>query len=299
MIDLHVHSTFSDGSLTPEQLVERALDIGLTAMALTDHDCTGGIDRFLAACRRSGEPGGEGDMGRELMGIPGVEISAEVSRGTLHMLGYFIDHRNGDLEKALKRMRGGRRTRNREILRRLNDLGLELTWDEVAGFAGQDVIGRPHFAQALMARGHVSSKSAAFDLYLAKGKPAYADRFRLSPADSMSAILNAGGIPVLAHPFTLELDREALRKHVAELKGMGLQGIEAYYPEHSGERTQEYLALAMEFGLVVTGGSDFHGEINPAITLGRGFGSLNVPDSILEELSKLSSLSHLRCHERQ
>lgn len=268
-----MHSTFSDGSLTPKQLVERGRDVGLTAMALTDHDCTDGIDLFFSAC---------GDQ--KPVGIPGVEISANVQRGTMHILGYFIDHKDSELQSVLQRIRNGREVRNKEILEKLNNLGLELAWKEVKAFAAEDVVGRPHFALAMKAKGFVASKTAAFDLYLAKGKPAYADRFRLSPADSMSAILNAGGVPVLSHPFTLDLDRRALRQFVGELKDVGLKGIEAYYSEYSREQHQEYMALARDFELAVTGGTDFHGEINPRIELGRGFGSLNIPDDLVDAL---------------
>jgi len=291
MIDLHVHSTFSDGSLTPEQLVARARDVGLSAMALTDHDCAGGIDSFMAACRqakpaavKNGDTQAAGGRGHELIGIPGIEISADVSHGTMHVLAYFIDHKNSELDGKLTLIREGRRIRNEYILRRLNDLGFRLTLDDVSAFAGEDTVGRPHFAQALTARGYVASKKAAFDLYLAKGKPAYVDRFRLSPEESIAVIRKAGGVPVLSHPFTLELSKDDLREYAAKLKGAGLEGIEAYYPEHSPSQQREYLDLARDLNIVATGGSDFHGEINPAIRLGKGFGSLNIPDCIVEEL---------------
>jgi 3',5'-nucleoside bisphosphate phosphatase len=273
MIDLHTHSTFSDGSLTPEQLVEKAREVGLRAMALTDHDGTGGIGRFLAACARTG-----------LCGIPGVEISADVKRGTLHMLGYFIDHEDQALEGVLRRIRAGREERNREILEKLNRLGFSLAWQEVAAYAGEDVVGRPHFAQAMVAKGYVESKDAAFDRFLAKGRPAYADRFRLSPADSIAAIVRAGGLAALSHPFTLGLGPQALREFVGELAGAGLAGIEVYYSEHTPQQTQEYRSLAESFGLTPTGGSDFHGDMNPAIALGSGFGSLRVPDEVVDQL---------------
>ncbi|MFC1497180.1 PHP domain-containing protein [Verrucomicrobiota bacterium] len=273
MIDLHVHSMFSDGSFTPEELVDKALDCGLTAMALTDHDSTAGIDRFLEACEN-----------KRLEGIPGVEISADAPQGTLHMLGYFLDHKNREFEKILQHIRGGREERNIKILNRLNELGLELTWEEVTSFAGDEVVGRPHFAQALVARKHVRGKKEAFDLYLARGKPAYEDRFRLQADDSIAAIVNAGGVAVLAHPFTLELEGDALLEYVGELADMGLQGIEGYYPEYSNKQCEEYLELAKRLDLAVTGGTDFHGAINPNIKLGTGFGSLRVPDDLVEEL---------------
>jgi len=275
MIDLHVHSIFSDGSLTPEQLVQQASELGLTAIGLTDHDCTDGVARLLEACDRTAG----------VAGVSGVEISADVAKGTLHMLGYFVDPENARLRSVLEEIRDGRGLRNRRILDKLNALGLELTWREVAEFAGGDVVGRPHFAQALMARRHVTSKDAAFNLYLAKGKAAYVDRFRLSPEQSVAVILEAGGVPVLSHPSTLLLDRQGLRGYVEELRSYGLQGIEAYYSEHSDQQREEYLGLARDLDLVATGGSDFHGEVNPSVRLGRGFGSLAVPDSVMEALS--------------
>jgi predicted metal-dependent phosphoesterase TrpH len=235
-------------------------------VSLTDHDCTGGNERFMAACEKAGD----------LVGIPGVEISAEVDRGTMHMLGYFVTSGNRELEAALERIRGGREARNREILAKLNRLGLTLTWEEVTAFAGDEVVGRPHFAQAMVKKGHVPSNTKAFDRYLARGKPAYVDRFRFSPADSIAAIAGAGGVAVLAHPFTLQLDREALRARVAEFREMGLQGV------------REYRELADELGLVATGGSDFHGDLNPAIKLGKGFGNLRVADETVERLRAAS-----------
>jgi hypothetical protein len=275
MIDLHAHSTFSDGSLTPEELAQLAAETGLTAMALTDHDCTAGVPRFVAACASHG-----------IQGIPGVEISADVKKGTLHMLGYFLDIGNETLEAVLVRIRQGREVRNREILEKLRRLKVDLTWEQVAAYAGEDVVGRPHFAQALMAGGYVKTKEDAFDRYLGKGKPAYANRFRLSPPDGIAAIQGAGGLAVLAHPFTLDLGREAMREMVAGLVASGLDGIEAHYSEHTQEQTEQYLALAREFNLVPTGGSDFHGGLNPAIRLGRGFGSLHVPEESLRELEQ-------------
>jgi predicted metal-dependent phosphoesterase TrpH len=282
MIDLHMHSTFSDGTFTPSELAAKAKGFGLTAIALTDHDCTDGLDEFLKACAtNSDQP--------KLTGIPGVEISADVKRGTMHILGYFIDYKNAKLEKTLVQIRDGRKIRNEEILKKLNGLGFKLTWDEVAAFAGEDVVGRPHFAQAMISKGYVASSEKAFELYLKKGKPGYADRFRLPPGESIGIILQAGGVPVLAHPFTLELDKQALRNYVSELKNSGLLGIEVFYPEHSEPMVTEYLALAKELDLVTTGGSDFHGTVNPKIRMGIGFGPLKVPDQIVDDLKKARS----------
>ncbi|MEI6168444.1 MAG: PHP domain-containing protein [bacterium] len=273
MIDLHVHSTFSDGSMTPEELVELAAKSGITAMALTDHDGMMGIDRFMAACQQHG-----------LRGIPGVEISIEHSGGTLHMLGYFMDPHNPRLLEALARLRRGREERNQFILERLAALGMPLAWEDVASLAKEDVVGRPHFAQAMITKGYVKKKDEAFDHYLGKGKPAYVERDRFTVEESIELIRGAGGVPILAHPYTLNMGRRRLREFLAELAAKGLQGIEAYYSEHSHEQHRFCLNMARDLGWVVTGGSDFHGAMNPHIRLGLGFGALDIPDELVDLL---------------
>lgn len=274
MIDLHMHSTFSDGTFTPEDLVEEAVGLGLSAIALTDHDNTAGLPRFLAAAR-----------GRSIRAVPGVEISADFKPGTMHMLGYFIPHDDPELNRRLAWIREGRDLRNREMLEKLNKLGFALTWDEVKAFAGEDVVGRPHFAKAMLAKGYASNWDEVFDKYLGKGKAAYAERKRLSALDAVRLIRAAKGVPVLAHPFTLEIPYRDLRKLATELRDEGLQGVEVYFPEHSAEVQQQYAALAKELGLVATGGTDFHGAMTPDLKMGSGFGGLKVPDDIVDELA--------------
>lgn len=275
MIDLHLHSIFSDGSFTPEALAETAAGAGLSAIALTDHDCTAGLARFEAGCAGAG-----------VRGITGVEISADVAVGTMHMLGYFIDAAHDRLNALLAEVREGRERRNARILERLNGLGLALAWDEVTAYAGDEIVSRSHFAQALEDKGYVSSRQAAFDRYLAKGKPGYVDRYRMTPEGGIGAIVEAGGVPVLAHPYTLELNAGALRAYLQELKAHGLQGIEVYYPEHNAERVRRYRKLAEDLDLVATGGTDFHGAATPHLRMGVGFGSLRVPDEIVPALER-------------
>ncbi len=277
MIDLHCHSTYSDGSLTPAELVARAVEAGLTALALTDHDGTGGVGPLREACAALPPT-------TPLLAIPGVEISAEVERGAMHLLGYFIDCAHGGLQEALTHIRTGREERNRLILGRLHELGFAMTWEEVAANAGEDVVGRPHFAQAMVARGYVNNKQKAFERFLARGKAAYVERFRFAPADAIRLITEAGGVAVLAHPGTLDLSTKRLRQQIGELKKIGLGGIEVYYSTHAPEQEGLFAAVAREWGLVATGGSDFHGSGNPGIKLGRGFGSLHVPDEVVEQL---------------
>jgi 3',5'-nucleoside bisphosphate phosphatase len=278
MIDLHTHSTFSDGSLTPEQLVREAERALLSALALTDHDSIGGLERFMAACSKS-----------IVRGVPGVEISVDCNPGdaTMHILGYFFDPANTELNEHINRLRDGRRRRNTEILKRLNAMGLMLSMNEIAAFAGENNVGRLHFALALKARGYVRTTQEAFDKYLAKGKAGYAGRLRFKPLDGVTMIRKAGGIAVLAHPFTLNLGKQALADCVSELAQGGLQGIEVYYPQHPPKLVRQYLDLAAQFHLVVTGGTDFHGTPMPDIKLGRGFGALNVPNTVLEQLDAL------------
>ncbi len=273
LIDLHIHSTFSDGSLTPEAIVELALQAGLKTISLTDHDGMRGTVRFMEACRTAG-----------VRGIPGVEISVDCKSGTMHMLGYFLLERNPHFEPALVRIRQGREDRNQAILEKLNHMGYALTWQDVVQFAGEDVVGRPHFARALIEKGYFKKKEDVFDRLLGKGKPGYIDRFRLTAEESIAMIRQAGGVPVLAHPLTLGLHRKGLRAVLADLAAKGLQGIEAYYPEHDATQTRNCMALAEEFHLAVTGGSDFHGALNPALKLGVGFGNLVIPDDLADRL---------------
>lgn len=274
MIDLHTHSTFSDGSFTPEQLVQEAEKIPLTALALTDHDNIGGIERFMTACANS-----------SVRGVPGVEISLDCPEGTMHLLGYFIDHRNGELQEHIAKLKTGRVARNEDMIRKLNSLGVPLTLNEVATFAGEDNIGRLHFALALLARGYVKTTQEAFTKYLAKGKPGYTDRLRMTPARGIEIIRHAGGLAALAHPFTMNLGKQALTALVGDLAAVGLQGIEIYYPQQSPRQVKLYRAIARQFQLAATGGTDFHGAPLPDIQLGRGFGNLNVPDAVLDELN--------------
>ena len=280
MIDLHTHSTFSDGSLTPEQLVREAERAQLAALALTDHDSIGGLERFMAACSKS-----------IVRGVPGVEISVDCnpSDATMHILGYFIDPANAELNEHVNRLRDGRQRRNEEILKRLNAMGLMLSMNEVSSFAGENNVGRLHFALALQARGYVRTTQEAFDKYLAKGKAGYANRLRFKPLGGVGMIRNAGGIAVLAHPFTLNLGKQALADCVGELVQGGLQGIEIFYPQHSPKLIRQYFDLAEQFRLVATGGTDFHGTPMPDVKLGRGFGVLNVPNTVLEQLDALRS----------
>lgn len=273
MIDLHTHSVYSDGTNLPTELVAMAEERGLSALALTDHDTVGGIPELLSAAENS-----------PVEAVAGIELSAECESGTMHILGYFIDHASTALLEKLEKVREGREQRNAEILKKLNKLGYVLLWSDVEKHAGKDVVGRPHFAAALVERGHVKSKKAAFDRLLAKGRPGYADRYRYTAKECIELIRKASGIPVLAHPATINLPDEQLLALVRELKDSGLGGIETYYAENRPDNMRRFSGWADELGLIRTGGTDFHGKNSPDLKLGTGFGQLHVPDEVLEQL---------------
>ena len=258
LIDLHVHSTASDGSFPPAEVVRQAKAGGLAAMALTDHDTVDGLAEAVAAGDREG-----------VEVIPGVEISAQCPGGTMHILGLFVDYHNGLLDQRLAVLKQARIDRNPQIIAKLNALNIPITMARVEEVSGGGQVGRPHIARALMEAGYVSSIQQAFDIYLRMGGKAYVSKFRFPPAEALTMIREAKGIPVLAHPFTLGLGSAfALKNLLIELKGQGLAGIEVFYSEHTPEQEALYLKLARELDLLVTGGSDYHGLNKPEITLG-------------------------------
>ncbi len=273
MIDLHTHSVYSDGTNTPAELVQISEERGLSAIALTDHDTVGGIVPLF-----------EAGAGSSVETVPGIELSAECAKGTMHVLGYFIDYTNAALLEKIDTVREGRKERNHEILKRLNKLGYRLMWSDVEKHAGADVIGRPHFAAALVKRGLVKSRKSAFELLLAKGRPAYVERYRYTGRECIELIRNAGGIPVLAHPATIYLHDDQLRGLIMGLAECGLGGLEVYYAEHQPANIQKFKGWAEELGLICTGGTDYHGANTPDLKLGTGFGQLRVPDEALEQL---------------
>jgi len=259
LIDLHTHSTASDGSYRPAEVVRLAKVAGLKAMALTDHDTTDGLPEAVAA---------GAELGVEV--IPGVEISAQFIDDTMHILGYFLDFRSGKLAERLAVLKQARKERNPKIVAKLNALGIPITMEQVERASGGGQVGRPHIARALLESGYVSSMQQAFDIYLKNGGKAYVEKFRFPPAEAMDMIREAGGVPVLAHPFTLGLgSASALKEVLLDLKDQGLAGVEIFYADHSPEQEALYLKLARELGLLVTGGSDFHGNNKPDVTLGN------------------------------
>ncbi|MBR0056527.1 MAG: PHP domain-containing protein, partial [Kiritimatiellae bacterium] len=220
MIDLHIHSSNSDGVLPAAELARRAAAAGLSAAALTDHDTIDGTSAFLEACAEGGA----------VTGIAGVEFSAASEHGTLHILGLGVDASNQALREALERIRDGRDARNRRILARLNELGYGLTWEEVESFAGGDVMGRPHFARAMIARGWAASLAEVFERFLGRGAPAYVSRFRPAPEEAVALIKGAGGVASVAHPVSWTMDFDDMRASLLRFKEAGLDALECYHP---------------------------------------------------------------------
>lgn len=256
-IDLHVHSTASDGSYPPAEVVRQAKAGGLSAIALTDHDTVDGLAAAVAAGAR---------YGVEI--IPGVEISAVCPGGTMHIVGLFIEYHDGLLDQRLGVLKQARLDRNPQIIKKLNDLGIKITMARVEEISGGGQVGRPHIARALLESGYVTSIQDAFDKYLGWHRPAYVSKFRFPPDQALAMIREAQGIPVLAHPFTLNLPAPALKTRIIELQALGLAGLEVFYSEHTPEQEALYLKLARELNLLVTGGSDFHGQNKPEVSLG-------------------------------
>ena len=274
MIDLHTHTTFSDGSQTPAQLVEEAAAKGLAAIAVTDHDTVDGLAEALAAGER---------LGVEV--IPGVEINLEHDRVTMDMLGYFLAGLPTDeLQQELAELRVYRTERNRAMVERLAQLGLPLDPEDLAAAAENGAVGRPHIGEAMVRRGYVSSISEAFELYLRRGAPAWVDRRRLALGRALKLLRASGALPVLAHPGIIRTDAAGLNHIVRDAARGGLAGIECYYPLHDSETIARCLGLAERYALVPTGGSDYHGTVKPKARLGVGSLGEPVPDELLADL---------------
>ncbi|PIE62078.1 MAG: ribonuclease III [Desulfobacter postgatei] len=280
MIDLHTHSTASDGSLTPKQILDLARDTGIEAVALTDHDTIAGILEIKDIIHSY-----------PFEFITGVEISCAPppefkSLGSIHMLGYGFSVYDCGLNDALARAAKARTTRNPQIIEKLNGLGFDISLDEVERRFGTRQTGRPHIAELLVEKGYVSDFRKAFDLYLGKNKPAYVDKFKISCRDAIRIILDAGGLPVLAHPGIIEFQHpHDLDTFINMLADAGLAGIEVYYPEHDSALRKHLSEIVHSKGLVATGGSDFHGSFNKGVDLGRGRGDLNVAISVFKKLN--------------
>jgi len=280
-IDLHLHTTASDGVLSPSEVVRYAKAKGLQAIAITDHDTIEGCEEGLAEGKR---------IGFEV--IPGIEISAEHSPGSMHILGFFLDIHHPLLNERLRYLQKARAERNPRIVEKLNRLGIDITFEEVLKASGGGQVGRPHFANVLLEKKYVRSFQEAFDRFLKKGAAAYVDKLRFSSREALHFIDEAKGVAVLAHPNTLGVNGYAeLEKLILQLVKEGLKGIEVYYPEHSPTEVAQYKSIADRYSLLSTGGTDYHGLEKNGLDIGVGRGEMKLPYSIVENLRAVRNRS--------
>ena len=281
-VDLHTHSHVSDGSETPSEVVRLAANAGLRAVALTDHDILSGLEEAREAAER-----------HDIELVPGVELSLDWTsvlpdadrRGGMHMVVLWVDDEPGPLQDRLADLRRGREERNHTILERLAQLGIDVSMEEVLARAGDGSVGRPHIAGVMVDRGYVPDIATAFELYLGHGAPAYVSRKRLGIEEAISLARASGGVPVLAHPHTLELDDDSqLEDLLRHLRSLGLVGVETHHSATEPDRRRILRRMADRVGLLPSGGSDFHGAYKPGIHIGVGCGDLHVPDEFLEGL---------------
>ena len=274
-IDLHTHSLKSDGSMTPAEVVREAKKAGLAAIALSDHDTVDGLPEAIV----------EGEkIGVEV--IPAIEFSVQ-SKTETHILGYFIDYNNPHLKQIIKEVVDLRIERNHVTTQRLNELGFDITLEEVRALAPNNFVGRAHFARVLMDKGYTQSVKEGFEKYMSVGKYAYCEKQRLTARDAVEIIEKCGGISFLAHPHLTKLSDDELKEFLLELKGYGLCGIEGYYTDYTPEMQEKYQSLAKELGLMISGGTDFHAKMKPHISIGTGLGNMKIPYSVLEEMKNI------------
>ena len=280
-IDLHVHSNFSDGSESTEKLIELATAANLAAFALTDHDTTNGYKSLYEASSKhnAGLPKEE-----QLEVLPGVEISAAYKNGDIHILGLLVDPNDSEFNALLKSAEKERIARNIKMVDNLKNAGLDISYEEIVASAPDSIITRAHFGKYLVEKGIVSDYPSAFEKYLGDNTPYYVARKFTSPKDAIEGIIKSGGVPVLAHPIIYRLPIKELEALVDTLISYGLRGIETLYSSHSKQDENYLRGLAKRKGLIITGGSDFHGKPKPAINMGIGRGNLKIPYSILESL---------------
>lgn len=277
-IDLQSHTTASDGSCEPAEVIAAAAELGLAAIAVTDHDTIGGLSEAAEAAKS-----------HDIEFIPGVELSVEDDIGRFHLLGYLFDRADERLAETLVQLRKSRNERNEQIMERARELSLPITWEDVREQAGEDaeVIARPHIAAALLKRGVVSTRQEAFDVYLTPGKPLYFPKMGLTPGQAAEILHAAGGVAVMAHPgLSKWAEPSQLAERLVGLKEAGLDGVEVYYSQHTPEQTAQYLEIARELGMIYTGGSDFHGDPKPHVHLGVVYEGGPAPAEILGPLKE-------------
>ena len=270
-VDLHLHSSVSDGVLSPAGVVAKAAELGLTVISLTDHDNVDGIAPALKAAKKY----------PSLVVIPGIEINTDTPAGEVHVLGYYIDHTNLEFLTALKKMRDSRLKRAQKIIEKLSALGMPIEWEHVKELSGKGSVGRPHIARALLEKGYIETIKEAFEKYIGFRGPAYVPREKMTPEEAIELITGAEGLAVLAHPLGIpNLDR-LLKKLVRA----GLIGLEVYYKDYSSEDRKSLASLADRYGLIATGGTDYHGlDDNVEVMIGEA----GVPPYVSDNLIALA-----------
>lgn len=274
-VDLHVHSTCSDGTYTPAELVDYAVEKGLEAFALTDHDTVDGIDEAQAAAQ-----------GRPVRVIPGIEYSTRYLERDVHIVGLFIDYHSKVFCDYLTQFMDSRTARNHKLCAKLAQAGLDIDYEALTEMFPHAVITRAHYAKYLLAKGYVKSYTEAFERYLGDRTPYFVPREKITPKEVIEVTRAAGGVPILAHPTLYKLGREQLDLLVATLTQQGLMGIEGIYSTYTAAEEREIKALAAKYHLLCSGGSDFHGATKPGLDLGVGYGRLYVPDAYLQDIER-------------
>lgn len=287
-VDFHMHTTHSDGTYSPEELMRACREKNLSCVSVTDHDTMSSFE----ACQTEAQK-----QGVEL--VPGIEISATFEPGTMHILGYFMDRNHPELKAAIEEIQKVRRNRNADMIAKLNELGIDITLEEVLKEALGDVradvkqVGRPHFAKVLVRKKAVKDSQEAFQKYIGKGCPAYLDKQKLTPEEAVTLINRAGGIASIAHPKQMKVDDAAMEKEIKKLADLGLGGLEVYNSCQDIEENAVYLKMAKKFDLVPTGGSDFHGDVKPGVKLGfAGAGiqmGYEMVDALRDKIAKRSA----------
>jgi predicted metal-dependent phosphoesterase TrpH len=279
-VDLHTHSTASDGTFSPSELVDLAIERGLSAIALTDHDTVDGLEEAISH-------GKEHYPDFEV--VPGIEYSTVRNGRDVHVVGLYIDYKNDEYRANLQRFIDSRTERNKKICKKLTDAGMPITYEELVELNPGAVITRAHFGRLLLAKGYVKSINEAFDRYIGDRCPCYVPREKITPQMAIEQILEAGGIPILAHPVLYGLGRDAMDQLVHEMKDAGVVGIEALYGTYTPQDERDIKALAEKYELLISGGSDFHGSNKPNIELGTGTGHMCIPYDHLEKIKNYKS----------
>lgn len=277
LVDLHVHSNKSDGSFSPTELVDYAAEKGLHAFALTDHDTTAGIDEAISYAAYAAKP---------VEVIPGIEFSTEYEGRDIHILGLCIKHHSAAFQSRIQDFVDSRINRNRKMCQNLQNAGIDISYENLIEAFPDSVITRAHYARYLLEQGYIKNLAEAFERYIGDNCSCFVPREKVTPQQAIQLILASDGFPVLAHPLLYHMNRARLETLIASLKEAGLRGMECLYSTHTAAETREMHKLARKYGLLVSGGSDFHGSAKPRLDLGSGYGSLAVPLTVLEQIQK-------------